>query len=250
MTDLTHDEIESLLGAYALDAVDDDERALIEAHLEGCPRCRAEVSEHRETAALLAYSGTDAPSDLWEGIASQLDTPAPVVALHSSPVTSLRRPTASRPLVMPLAAAAAAVLLVLGLFGWRVMDQGREIDRLAALVQGGDLADLATAALNDPTAKRIALTNDSGERLALVAVTSSGDGYLVPSGLAPLDKGQAYQLWVLGGDAPVSAGVLGRSPRVSAFPVSGPANGFAISIEDDDGAASPTSAPIAAGEIA
>ena len=44
MSTHTHQEIEELLGAYALDAVDDDERDLVEAHLAGCPRCRAEVA--------------------------------------------------------------------------------------------------------------------------------------------------------------------------------------------------------------
>lgn len=53
-TDLTHEEVTELLGAYALDAVDEDERALVEEHLGLCARCRAEVQAHRETATLLA----------------------------------------------------------------------------------------------------------------------------------------------------------------------------------------------------
>jgi len=55
--DLTHHEIEELLGAYALDAVEPQETLEIEEHLRGCPRCRTEVGQHREMAALLAHAG-------------------------------------------------------------------------------------------------------------------------------------------------------------------------------------------------
>ncbi|MEA3055576.1 MAG: hypothetical protein QOD30_1008, partial [Actinomycetota bacterium] len=51
----SHDEIQELLGAYALDAVDPDERSDVEDHLRDCARCRAEVAEHRDTAAFLAH---------------------------------------------------------------------------------------------------------------------------------------------------------------------------------------------------
>ena len=51
---MTHDPIEELLGANALNAVDDDERAAVDAHLATCPRCRAEVDAHREVASHLA----------------------------------------------------------------------------------------------------------------------------------------------------------------------------------------------------
>ena len=72
----TESEIEELLGAYALDALEPDERALVEAHLETCPRCSAEVAQHHEVAGLLANSGGAAPGELWDRIAERLDTPA------------------------------------------------------------------------------------------------------------------------------------------------------------------------------
>ena len=56
-----YDEYSELLGAYALDAVDPDERDRIELHLTECPRCRAEVADHREVAAFLAQPGGSAP---------------------------------------------------------------------------------------------------------------------------------------------------------------------------------------------
>ncbi|MGH9066934.1 MAG: zf-HC2 domain-containing protein, partial [Acidimicrobiales bacterium] len=78
---LGHAEIESLLGAYALDAVDGSEAEAVELHLQICPRCRAEVAEHRETAALLGHTGAVAPAGLWDRIAGELEEPPPDLAL-------------------------------------------------------------------------------------------------------------------------------------------------------------------------
>lgn len=41
------------LGAYALGQLSDDERAALEAHLEGCPGCRAEAESLRSVARLM-----------------------------------------------------------------------------------------------------------------------------------------------------------------------------------------------------
>ena len=69
---MTHDEITELLGAYALDAVSPEEAAEIEQHLTECPRCRAEVTAHREVAGVLGNLGGSAPAGLWSRIADEL----------------------------------------------------------------------------------------------------------------------------------------------------------------------------------
>ncbi|GAA1060263.1 anti-sigma factor [Agromyces bracchium] len=48
------DDLDALLAAYALDAVTDEERALVEARLAESPELRAELVAHREAAAALA----------------------------------------------------------------------------------------------------------------------------------------------------------------------------------------------------
>ncbi|MGB4834871.1 MAG: zf-HC2 domain-containing protein, partial [Nostocoides sp.] len=50
-----------LLGAYALDAVDVDERAAFEAHLATCSACAQELDELRAMLADLAESTAVAP---------------------------------------------------------------------------------------------------------------------------------------------------------------------------------------------
>ena len=54
-------DIHALSGAYAVDAVDDIERASFERHLASCPTCRAEVASLREASALLADAATTTP---------------------------------------------------------------------------------------------------------------------------------------------------------------------------------------------
>ena len=51
---MTVSDIHSLSGAYALDAVDDIERAAFERHLRECQSCSLEVLELRETVGRLA----------------------------------------------------------------------------------------------------------------------------------------------------------------------------------------------------
>ena len=53
-------ELDSLLGAYALDALDAADRARVEAYLERDAAARAEVDEMRETAASLALAARHA----------------------------------------------------------------------------------------------------------------------------------------------------------------------------------------------
>ena len=55
-------DIHQLAAAYALDAVDERERAEFEAHYPTCPVCRPEVAGFRETLSQVAASvAVDSP---------------------------------------------------------------------------------------------------------------------------------------------------------------------------------------------
>jgi anti-sigma-K factor RskA len=241
MDDLRHDEVEELLGAYALDAVDDDERAAVEAHLATCPRCRAEVDAHREVAAHLAQTGAPAPDHLWDRIAGALEgEPAPPMRL----VVGDRAPARRRPRwrSTPLAAAAAVVVVALVAAGGFLV--GRD--------QGGrDVSDLQVAALaafESPTARTAELADDGGTVLARVAVLDDGSGYLL-GGALPDRRDGIYQLWGTDGDRIVSLGPMGRAPQVMAFHVDPTQTTLMIS-EEERPVEQPTTEPIAQGELA
>lgn len=221
----THDEIMELLGVYALDAVDPDERALVERHLAECPRCAAEVAEHREVAAMMAYSGAPAPEGLWSRIVESLEEPPPELdlpvgraralpPLAAPPVDELAERRARR---RPwLAGAAAAAALAVGLAGGVVLagddattDDGTEL---------ASIEEVARRVLNDPDATRVPLESLEDESLtATAAVEDDGSGYLIGTSLPALGEDETYQLWGVRDEIVVSLGVLGHSPGVVAF---------------------------------
>ena len=67
-------DIHALSGAYAVDALDDAERAQFEDHLAECPACRSEVDSLQEAAALLAETTVTTPS-------AELRTQTPVASV-------------------------------------------------------------------------------------------------------------------------------------------------------------------------
>lgn len=67
------------LGAFALGRIADDERAGLEAHLEGCPACRAELAELESVARVMPLADPDRfagpappPPELGERIAATI----------------------------------------------------------------------------------------------------------------------------------------------------------------------------------
>jgi hypothetical protein len=68
------------LGAYALGHLTDDERTSLEAHLEGCPACRAEATALGSVASLLPHADPERfgpaptpPPELGKRIAATID---------------------------------------------------------------------------------------------------------------------------------------------------------------------------------
>ena len=256
----SHQDIQELLGAFALDAVDDDERDVIEAHLAGCPRCRAEVEGHRETAALLAHSGVRAPEGVWDRIAEALDEAPPALDLAriAPPTDELgeRRAAkaAPRSISLRIAAAtmavAAAVTLFLGVALGRTDDGdlGR-LDRVVDAMEKVAVRDVALVALNDPGNERVELASADGGARAQVVRLPDGTGYLVPKTLADLPAGRVYQLWAVRSDAKISLGVLGGKPGVAAFRMTGPVLAYALTEEAAGGVAASENEPVVAGYV-
>lgn len=238
--ELSHDEIRDLLGAFALDATSEEERVEVEEHLATCLRCRAEVADHRETASMLAAVGAPAPEGVWEGIASALeDGPIPI-----------NRPTRRRSAatwVKGAASAAAAAMFI-----WLaadVVDQRQQLEQVAGSVEEANLGGAAAAALVHPEARRVGLSSPEGSLRAEAVVLPDGRGYIVTDNLEPLSASRTYQLWALGGEVPISAGVLGSDPGVVAFTASPRLTGLAITEEEAGGAVMPTLPPSLVGDV-
>ncbi len=213
---MTHDEAKSLLGAYALDAVDPDEAAAVEEHLAACARCRAEVSEHRETAAMLASSGSDAPHGLWDRIAGGLEEPPPPLQLAPIRLAAARRRRWMK--TAALATAAAAVIAAVVGLGARVQQLDHQLASLRGPLQQQGIDQAALAALTDPSSHQVTLRAAAGPANVQAVVLRDGRGFIVHTDLPPLPVTMTYQLWgVVDGHTKVSLGLLGARPAVTAF---------------------------------
>jgi len=256
----SHQDIQELLGAFALDAVDADERDVIEVHLAACPRCRAEVAGHRETAALLAHRGDTAPEGVWDRIAEALDEAPPALDLAriapGGDELAERRSAGVLPRSVPLRVAAAtmAVAAALTLFvgvalGRRDRGDLNRLDSAVEAMQQAGVANAATVALADPHAEQVKLASTDGKATAQIVRLPDGTGYLMPTGLPALPGGRVYQLWAVRSDAKISLGVLGANPQVSAFRMAGPVVAYAVTDEAAGGVGASQNQPVLVGYV-
>jgi hypothetical protein len=248
--ELSHDEAIELLGAYALDAVDGDEREALERHLQECPRCRAEVADHRTVASFLGSAGGPAPEGLWDRIAGSLEEAPPELRL--APVVPLQKARERRSVPLWLGAAAGAVAAaVIAVLGVQVVHLNHQVDNLAA-PQRADavLLSAATHAFADPTAWRASLRSSDGAVTAKAVVLADGSGFLVADSLPPLPSGRTYQLWAVAGGQKISAGVLGSRPGVVAFRyAASDVSAFAVTAERAGGVVSSANSPVVLGNV-
>lgn len=232
------DEVARLLGAYALDALPAQEREEIERHLATC-------NLHEETVSLLSAAATlpftaasEAPpptlrARVLEAIANDavvVEPPAPIPAPQQRTVSIPLTARYSRRIAWaPYALAAAFAVISLGLLVWNVM-----------LLSDGDTA-----------APRVVLL--AGSTGSGAVVLDDGDAIVHVAGLPGLDPSQTYQVWLVEGGTPISAGLLtpddaGRATLELARSV--PASAVvAITIEPAGGSPQPTSDPILAAEL-
>jgi len=257
----THDEIAELLGAYALHAVDPDEAKAVEDHLAECPRCRAEVADHRDVAALLGNSGGAAPEGLWDRIAGSLEEPAPPMRLDLPfpgsapasvvPLARARRGRGrGRSSWLPAAALGAAAAVVIAVLGVRVVDQQDQLDDMEAALVDADLERAAQAALVDSRATRTTLQSSDGDVTVVAVLLPDGTGYLMADDLPDLPDDRIYQLWGQTEGGLISLGVFRTDTTVVPFQSTGSLELLAVTEEDAGGVVASENPPVVAGEPA
>ncbi len=228
------------LAVYAIDGLEGDERAAVEAHVATCADCQAELAIYRETLAL-TVEDEQPPPWLWDQIAADARAVAPrpapatgsvdgVPAAGYEPPLHLQRRRPRR-IVAALAAAAAVVvaLLLAPAIADRVSDDDSE-------VVAEDLPVGAIVAEDGTPIARIE-ADDNGSFVRFEQAT-------------PLTPEQAYQLWSLDGPQPVSLGVLGTGTEDEVRVALPPSTTMvAISEEPASGSPQPTGAIVGTGSL-
>lgn len=252
-----HDDARDLLGAWALDAVTDAERAKVEQAIAADNDLACEARDLRETVGQLAEADAEQPPEhIREAVFAQIPgAAAGSSAEHRTDADEQR----SRKKVRDdraelarmrrrrqwwgLAAAAAVVVAVAIPTGVAVnqADRAEQAEQQAAQTQ--QQSELLAQALMDPGAELVSDELPDGARAA--AVLGEDSALFTAREVAPLE-GQDYQLWVLEGEEATSAGVLdwqdgSLTAHVEQFPADA---ALAVTAEPVGGSEQPTSDPM------
>jgi anti-sigma-K factor RskA len=241
-----HQQFAEDLALYALGALQGEERATLERHLEECAACRRELESLRGDMALLAVS-TSGPRPPARARQRLLDA----MAREPRRAVVPRR----RPWWALVPSFAAAVMAVIAGFFWI---QNSRLQR--------DLADLAKrSALQEAELQRTreivsTLTATDAMTVTLVATETPPQPQgkvmymkdrasliFLASNMPAAPSQKAYELWLIPmKGAPMPAGMFKPDARGSAMVINPPlppgmeAKAFAITIEPEAGSPTPT----------
>lgn len=228
-------DIHALVGAYAVDALDDVERASFEEHLADCQACQAEVAGLREAASLMgATAAVSPPPSLRDRVLADISTVRPL-----PPPTGRGAAHARRRRFRPgLLAAAAAVVIGLGVGAAVVQpwadpsDDSSQAPRLSA-------ADRVRAA---DDAETFTQTLDGGAEATVIRSQSLNQAVLVTDDMPAPPTGKVYELWLEHeGVGMVAAGLMdGAEHEVVLEGDPATAVGFGITVEPEGGSEEPT----------
>jgi anti-sigma-K factor RskA len=204
MARMAQSEIHDQAAAYALDALDPEDRWTYERHLDTCDRCREEVAALRDIAGELAYAaeGPEPSPELRDRI---LD------AAKAEPRTATVVPMRRRwlfPATAAAAVAAACAAVGLGLWANSLRDGPAE-QRVVPMVGGGSLI------VSDGRATLVACVDDP-------------------------PAGKTYEAWVIDDGTPRPAGLFSggcRSVQLERPVAEG--DTVAVTVEDAGGAEAP-----------
>jgi anti-sigma-K factor RskA len=231
-------EIHTLSGAYAIDALDDIERARFERHLAECGECNGEVQSLREAAAVLPEStATAPPASLRDRVLADIDAVRPLPpAVTAAPQRPRRRFAA-------LVAVAAALVAIGGVGAtvwhpWSDVSSETDLSATQRVLLAPD-AETSTEQLGDGATVKFTRSNSLNQAVVRV------------EGMAPAGPDRVYQLWLQHGNDMISAGLMkpGADQLVLLDGDPASASAFGITREPAGGSPKPTRPPVSLIEL-
>jgi anti-sigma-K factor RskA len=240
-----HEQFADDLSLYALGALEGEDRANLEKHLESCPSCRLEFDQLRGDMALMATSVTG-PKPPQRSRQRLMDA----IAKEPRGAPVLERKRSWSPWAA-LGWLAAGILLLAVLQTRRENSLLRQsVSNLASLV-GQQTSELANAqrvvdTLTAPETQKwlLAAANTAPKPQGKAFYLRNKTGLVfVASNLAPLPAEKIYELWLFPktGGAPIAAGLFKPDTHGSATVVNPPlpagveAAKFAVTLEPESG---------------
>ena len=244
---MNNDDIHGLSGAYAVDAVDDVERAQFEAHMADCSQCRDEVASLRGAAGeLSSVTLTSPPPSLRESVLREIGSVRPLPPVVDAPVSPVslerkREERAERARHSPsrwLAGVAAAAVIVAGGVVWHPWSPGQE--------QGNVQLTATQQVLQAKDAQRF--EKRVGDATATIVRSANlRKAVIVTANMPDAPEGKVYELWLQQGETMVKAGFMpaGPSNTVLLEGDAAAAAGAGITVEPVGGSVTPTLPPVA-----
>ena len=192
-------EPHTLVGSYAMDALDGRDRARFERHLARCQECAREVSGlHEATARLAAAAAAPPPPALKELLrAETARTRQLPPGIAGSRAASARRPAR----VPRLALALAGIAVVAGIAVWVVTGTSR-------LAGTAPHSSAIVAVLTAPDVTMISARVRTGGTATVVMSRRKRSLVFAAVDLRELPASQCYELWLVGPGLDRPAGLL------------------------------------------
>ena len=251
--------IEELLPFYALDALTDEERELVDSYLAEHPEAREQIKDLHSAASALPYgiSPVEPPRQVKESLMARVNADA------KARVYSSAHRQSSRPLLrgvrgenilrtFTLGIATLAIVWVI-ILNSQISQLRNEISGLHDTVakQSNSLEQIIANLPKSPPSNVITVSLEGtniqpGAHGQLVVDPKEQSAILIISGLPKLEANQTYQVWLISGGGPVSAGLLsidenGQGVLIVTSPESiGSFKSLGISIEPEGGSPQPT----------
>jgi anti-sigma-K factor RskA len=238
---VTSPDIHTLTGAYAADALPADERRAFEEHLAVCEPCAQEVAELQATAARLAEAAAEPPPPgLKQAVLAEIDRIRQEPPDTGDQLARRRRTTGWWPRIATVAAAVATI----GVIGLGVL----VVDQRAQLAEVDIGSDRVVEVLAAADAQVVVVDGPDGSEARVIVSANRGEAVFVVSGMAPAPHAHTYELWMIGADGPVPAGLFDVDERGHATNVmTGDLDAtlaIGVTVEPEGGSPQPTTDPI------
>ncbi|MFB9593690.1 anti-sigma factor [Streptomyces racemochromogenes] len=232
----------TLAAAYALGALEDDERTAFDAHLHACEACRQEAAEFEATAARLAAAVSQPPP-----AAAKAQVMAAIDGVRQLPPrlpTHATKPAGGslRRKAVPLALAAGVAAAALG--GVAVWQAQNGQDLRARARQTQQQLDTVSAVLAAPDARTVHGRASNGTLTTVVASDRQNRAVFTAARLPAPAPGKTYQLWLDHDGIMRPAGLLDHDGTVVLTGNPADAGAVGLTLEPAGGSPQPTTDPL------